>query len=790
MRRHLVNVWANQQGIILVVTLMLMGLLTALAAAYGTMIRSDTILRGAAGRERNGFYAAEAGLNVAMAATRNQFDNFQTPSGITSGSVVVGSGSAQRTVNYVLSPVNSCQPCPTQPIPTGKQFAGLNSIPYQYTLSSTETNAAGDQEAMLGAEFTVHNIPIFQFLAFSVPNLFIMPAPDMNLHGRIHTNGNLYLNVNDGANLTIGDRQPQMPFVQVSAVGQIYRGGTKDYTGPICTGKVTIDRNADLVAPTPDLDPVTLGCAGSGPAVVPATTIANYLGSVSPGVRNIQVPTLDTIQRGSGTFWQSSDLRLVLNLTATKLSAFCSATLISPGLFPIEVQDSAGNRDMTKTTSLWQFMCERRGAIFYNEIPTGAVDGTPNDTLASDPTKYKPQFAHANKVYRRVGEDTNGDGIVDSNATGGATNSDRNYDTCPVYTNSASIPARPFWVPDDCDSFFLGGTGGTPVAWNQRYWGAPTNPRFPTAQQTSSSSWFSDNDYRRGGFYNRREGRWITMLSVNIRALIDWNEAKGFPLFPTSNATSGGLVFFLTVQGSESNSANNHYGVRIFDSADLNTRGSTFPYPLPADPTGLTVVSDQGMYIEGNYNSKDWYPAAVIADTINVLSQGWEVPSATSIGGVKVANDRKSVSPSNDTGLGTTRVVPDSDGNTSGSCPNGGCTSFTTATALNLNAALISGIADYVGNNTIYNGGLENYLRFHESWTDRTLNYLGSFVTLGYPRHQTNGWACGSGDPCYIYDPPNRNWDYDTKFNTVANLPPLTPKFTYIQQDLYTRFYK
>ena len=391
---------------------------------------------------------------------------------------------------------------------------------------------------------------------------------------------------------------------------------------------------------------------------LPPTTAANWLGSLLPQVSSIQVPPMTTIQRGTGTYWQDSDFRLVLNLQATRLSgagAFCGAALTAPGLYPIEVQQNDGTRDATKTASLWQFMCERRGTIFYNEIPVGAVDGTPSDTIASN------------------------------------------------------------------------------------------------------------------------------------------------PLFPASNATTGGLVFFLSVQGSESTSANNHYGVRIFDSANLNTRGSTFPYPsgaLPADPTGLTVVSDQGMYIEGNYNSTNWYPAAVIADTINVLSQGWEVPSATVIGGINVANDRKSVSPSDATGLGATRVVPGTDGNTSGQCGNNStCPSFTTTTALTINAALISGIADFantsgVTDNTTYNGGLENYLRFHESWTGKQLNYSGSFVTLGFPQHQTNDWACGSGVTCAIYDPPTRVWNYDTRFNTVTNLPPLTPKVTYIQQDLYTRFYK
>lgn len=41
-----------------------------------------------------------------------------------------------------------------------------------------------------------------------------------------------------------------------------------------------------------------------------------------------------------------------------------------------------------------------------------------------------------------------------------------------------------------------------------------------------------------------------------------------------------------------------------------------------------------------------------------------------------------------------------------------------------------------------------------------------------------------------LYDPPDRPWDYDIDFNQVERLPPLTPKITYVQQLLYTRFYK
>ena len=151
-----------------------------------------------------------------------------------------------------------------------------------------------------------------------------------------------------------------------------------------------------------------------------------------------------------------------------------------------------------------------------------------------------------------------------------------------------------------------------------------------------STSWFLDNDYRRGGFYNWREHKWVMMLNVNIRALIDWNEAHSSALFNAADVSNNGLVFFLSVKAIDATTtpppASRRYGVRIFDSANLNTSGGTFPRPNQADPTGLTVVSDQAVYVQGNYNYypsmtlADKFPAAVLGDTLNVISQSWEVP--------------------------------------------------------------------------------------------------------------------------------------------------------------------
>ena len=43
---------------------------------------------------------------------------------------------------------------------------------------------------------------------------------------------------------------------------------------------------------------------------------------------------------------------------------------------------------------------------------------------------------------------------------------------------------------------------------------------------------------------------------------------------------------------------------------------------------------------------------------------------------------------------------------------------------------------------------------------------------------------------CNSYNPPTRAWNFDPGFNNAANLPPLTPRFVYVQQVLFTEDFK
>lgn len=241
--------------------------------------------------------------------------------------------------------------------------------------------------------------------------------------------------------------------------------------------------------------------------------------------------------------------------------------------------------------------------------------------------------------------------------------------------------------------------------------------------------------------YNFREATSIRMLDVDVRALFECLYLNSW--FGTGkrldDQTEGGLVFHFSVSGVNSATYNN-YGVRVRNAQQLQANTAAAP-----DVRGVSFISDQAFYTMGHFNSTGKIPAAIMADSLNVLSTNWSD-----------ANSNLALS-------------------------------SRTAANTTINAAFLAG-TDTTGNNEgvagqggAYNGGLENYPRFHENWSGRTLTYRGSFVSLGRPRHVQGLWSAQS------YNPPGRDWNYDTSFNNAANLPPITPRFVYLRQELFVR---
>lgn len=194
----------------------------------------------------------------------------------------------------------------------------------------------------------------------------------------------------------------------------------------------------------------------------------------------------------------------------------------------------------------------------------------------------------------------------------------------------------------------------------------------------------------------------------------------------------------------------------------------------PANTRGFTFASENGVYVQGNYNATgitsvgtptpssdynpqgaDDVPASIAADAVTVLSSQW--------------NDGKSyVDPFDLSG----RVVTSA----------GTATTQRFAMIAGDTITTMNGTPNQGGGNPRMNGGVHNFLRFLERW-DTRLNYAGSLINLYNSRNNNGTFKC-----CFqVYDPPERNWVFDATFLDVNRLPPGTPYFQQISMTGFQR---
>jgi hypothetical protein len=181
---------------------------------------------------------------------------------------------------------------------------------------------------------------------------------------------------------------------------------------------------------------------------------------------------------------------------------------------------------------------------------------------------------------------------------------------------------------------------------------------------------------------------------------------------------------------------------------------------LPVRPDngqgGFTVASENPVYVKGNYNSGPSDPlwtggtnatphaaAAIIADTVTVLSNNWN--DANSLGNATNLGGR----------AGTT-------------------TYYRMAVAAGKNVPFPEPAWTPAANKDFgTDGGLHNFLRYLENWGGQQLFYNGSLVSMYYSEYNTGTFKCCTT----VYSPPTRNFSFDTLFLNPANLPPGTPMF-------------
>jgi hypothetical protein len=242
-------------------------------------------------------------------------------------------------------------------------------------------------------------------------------------------------------------------------------------------------------------------------------------------------------------------------------------------------------------------------------------------------------------------------------------------------------------------------------------------------------------------------------LEVDMRALL--NCIQRFPTIMDgkllNDNTQQGLVFFFAVDGPLAASTHNNYSVRIRNAASLQSNIAS-----ASVVKGLTLVTDQGLIVWGNYNSTGWVPSALMGDTLWLLSNSWTDADS-------LQTDTYS-----------------RDGN-----------------ATTVYAAVLSGIRRTGNANGVAGqdkgvdtngGGVINIFRFNEWFRVGTatpdFTYVGSLVSLGPTRRSDSTWG-----PFTYYSAPNRVWSYETRFNDPDQLPPMTPAFVHLKQELFVRDY-
>jgi hypothetical protein len=162
----------------------------------------------------------------------------------------------------------------------------------------------------------------------------------------------------------------------------------------------------------------------------------------------------------------------------------------------------------------------------------------------------------------------------------------------------------------------------------------------------------------------------------------------------------------------------------------------------------LTLASENPVYVQGNFNTFNKRPAAIMADAVTILSNDWG--DVDGDGNFDSDRDYSLLPLSNRTASSTT-----------------------------VNAAIMAGNVDM---GAAYNGGLENLPRLLEQWNGVQLTLRGSLVAL-WESQYADGVHGLSG----VYGAPNRNWSFDTDFLDLAKLPPETPRICQITVTGWTR---
>ena len=797
-----------ESGVALLTVLMLLALASAMLTGFSNSIITDQRLRSIDRTNTKSFYAAHGGLEQMTADLGNLFFVDFAPSIAELNAATATPPSIESVVfegpdgldGYAVTPLaldGNGNPAATVGTIDSGPFEGLRGLitPYNMrTVARTADTATAGSEVWLERRINTVALPVFQFGIFSETDLSFFAGPNFDFGGRVHSNGNLFLAEGGGGGgtrtLTLSDR--------VTAVGEVIR--THLSNGQAITTSGHIGRVRVLTAPGTYRDLQTsegslvntLGSSENEPTWT-NTSIGTYNGNIRngrTGARTLTLPfvsfgatPVDLIKRGvAGEVTQIQDqryyslasLRILLSDTSADLSGLPGVTVTAPvpldgstvlvdplamagpeayyrsaqdtplhgGFIKIEMQTAVGWQDVTM--EILNF-----GFTGRNQDSAGCADPSPNAVIRIQRVRNNP----ANGAPCGIG-------------------SPSPYDYWPLTLHDTREGNFRDDQAQTGSTIFLGGVMHYIEldVNNLRRWltGALVGSGINALSVNGYTVYLSDRRNNRNAL-SAETGEYgfedfvnpATAAGTPNGALDVGEDVNGDGLlqtygqFPSANGAAN--TSLPGAQAPLTNTARpwTNVGAAGSDVAQANrailfrralklTNGQLGNIVAP----GLTLASENSVYIQGNWNANaagfgDPHVAtAVIADAVTFLSNSWnDVSSFTS--------------PQNPAGR------------------RASTTWYRLAVLSGKGPAFPRPSAGGPPQDFGTDGGVHNFLRYVERWSGRTLNFRGAIASFYFNRQGMGTYKCCRN----VYGPPARAFEFDVEFLNPNLLPPQTPMF-------------
>lgn len=199
---------SNERGAALATALIVLSLLGAISMTVLAVVTHESRIAGSDLQRTQTFYAAAAGIEkmtsdfcaIFARTSRPTNQDFQDIAAAYPTELVdegftflKPDGSLNQSLAVDPAAQTEMGTDATVTIPTGP-FSGLVASVTPYLLDTTATQTRTGTQVRLQRKINNYLIPIFQFGMFSNEDLEVHPGPPFAFNGRVHANGNLYLN--------------------------------------------------------------------------------------------------------------------------------------------------------------------------------------------------------------------------------------------------------------------------------------------------------------------------------------------------------------------------------------------------------------------------------------------------------------------------------------------------------------------------------------------------------------------------------------------------------------------